>query len=357
MRLCIATPLYPPESGGPATYAKTLEDGLPGLGWEVSLVKFGEVRLLPKGIRHIAYFLRILKAGKGADAILALDPVSTGFPAALAAGVLGVPFFVKIVGDFAWEQGTQRAGITMPLDQFVRTGRVPVLVGFMRAVQEFVARRARMIIVPSAYLKGIVMAWGIDAGKVQVIYNALSLQEEIPEQDLPPHTIVSVGRLVPWKGMRGLIDAMEVVRKEVPDASLVIIGDGPERAALEAHASNTVRFTGAMPHAAALGYMKASAAFVLNSTYEGLSHVLIEALLLGKPIVATDAGGNPELITHEKNGLLVPVGDTEALARAIVRTLQDVSFAARFPDDASIIGERFALPAMLTQTSALLSRA
>ncbi|HEV7121466.1 MAG TPA: glycosyltransferase family 4 protein [Candidatus Paceibacterota bacterium] len=353
MRLCIATPLYPPEPGGPATYAKTLEEGLPAYGWDIVLVKFSDVRHLPKGIRHIAYMVRVLNAGRGADAILALDPVSVGFPAAIAAGLLRVPLIVKIVGDFAWEQGVQRAGITAPLDAFVRMGRVPLLVAFLRALQQHVAQRACVIIVPSEYLKGIVSAWGIAPAKIEVVYNALPLPEAIPSESLPAQAIVSVARLVPWKGMRGLIDALAQVRRDVPDASLVIIGDGPDRASLEAYAraaaGSAVRFTGALPHAQALAHIKASGAFVLNSTYEGLSHVLIEALLLGAQVVASDAGGNPELIADGVNGLLVPAGDTDALARAIVRVLTH-------PLPPHAADARFALPTMLARTSAILSR-
>lgn len=350
MRLCIATPLYPPESGGPATYAKTLEEHLPGLGWEVTLVKFGTVKHLPKGVRHFAYLLKMLKAGRQADVILALDPASVGFPAALAAGLLSIPFVVKIVGDFAWEQGTQRAGISALLDEFVHMRRVPLLVSILRGIQRFVAKRARIIIVPSEYLKGIVTTWGIDSQKIEVIYNALSLAEPLPVRTLPQHAIVSVARLVPWKGMRGLMDALDLVRAAVPDATLCIIGDGPERNALEAYASDAVTFLGALPPAETLAHMKAASVLVLNSTYEGLSHVLIEGLLLERPVVATRAGGNPELITDGKNGLLVPVGDTPALAQAIIRVLTK-SFV---PAPSSLI-ERFALPTMLARTSDVLS--
>jgi glycosyltransferase involved in cell wall biosynthesis len=264
------------------------------------------------------------------------------------------PFVVKIVGDYAWEQGTQRAGITVPLDVFARTRRVPFFVSILRSVQEYVAQHARTIIVPSIYLKSIVTAWGIDPTKIEVVYNALSIDEVIPEKILPPHTIVSVARLVPWKGMRELIDAVAQVRKEVPDATLIIIGDGPERAALEAHARDTaadsVQFLGALSHPETLANMRAASVFALNSTYEGLSHVLIEALLFGTPIVASDAGGNPELITNEQNGLLVPTGDTQALTQALVRALQGPKFSA------SPVVERFALPTMLKETSAILSR-
>ncbi len=76
MRLVIATPLYPPEPGGPATYAKLLEEGLPSRGIEVTLVKFSDVRKYPKVFRHMAYKGRVKKALRNADAVLALDPAS-----------------------------------------------------------------------------------------------------------------------------------------------------------------------------------------------------------------------------------------------------------------------------------------
>jgi glycosyltransferase involved in cell wall biosynthesis len=340
MRLCIATPLYPPESGGPATYARTLERGLPEQGDTVTVVKFSEVRHLPKLIRHFQYFLRIVRFAGRSDVILALDPVSVGLPALLAAFVLRKPFVVKIVGDYAWEQGVQRAGITDSLDAFVLQKQVPLFVRMLRTIQTFVARHATGIIVPSLYLKGIVTTWGIDSKKIEVIYNAVAIDvATLPERTLPAHTIITAGRLVPWKGIQDLIDALVMVRKEIPDARLVIIGDGPEREALEMQAADfmpgAVLFLGALTHTETLAQVQAADIFVLNSTYEGLSHMLIEALMLGKPIVASRAGGNPELITNDENGLLVSVGATEALANALVTLLQDEARAARLATQAS----------------------
>src|SRR3990167_4165522 len=103
MKILIATPLYPPEPGGPATYSKLLEDGLPKLGIDVVLVKFGDIRGLAKVFRHIAYFARVRKAAHDVDLIYALDPVSVGLPSLLAAWVARKPFMVKVVGDYAWE--------------------------------------------------------------------------------------------------------------------------------------------------------------------------------------------------------------------------------------------------------------
>ena len=115
MKLVIATPLYPPEPGGPATYARTLEEELPkraGEKWEVEVVKFADVRALPKLRRHLAYARLVYSAARRADAVLALDPVSVGLPTMLACLFAWKPYFLKVGGDYAWEQGTQRFGVT-----------------------------------------------------------------------------------------------------------------------------------------------------------------------------------------------------------------------------------------------------
>src|SRR3989338_6307476 len=105
-KIVIATPLYPPESGGPATYAKVLEEELPKLGIDVVVVKYSDVRR--RFFRHLRYFLLVSKAARDADLVYALDAVSVGFPAMLAPKRRRKRFLVKVVGDFAWEQGSQR---------------------------------------------------------------------------------------------------------------------------------------------------------------------------------------------------------------------------------------------------------
>lgn len=333
MKLVIATPLYPPEIGGPATYASILEKELPPRGVEVEVVKFSEVRHLPKVIRHYAYYRRVRRAALRADAVLALDPVSVGLPAMKAAQKTGKPLVVKIVGDYAWEQGQQRFGVTADLDSFVKMSEVPLGVRVFREIQTYVARGASRIIVPSEYLKTIVVAWGIAAEKVSVIYNAVPLGE----LGIVPATVttlsrplaVTAGRLVPWKNVEGVIDAVA----SIPGMSLAIVGDGPERAALEMRASEKLTgrflFTGTLAHADLLAAIKSAEVFVLNSSYEGLSHLLVEASMLGVPVVATNAGGNSEVITDGVNGTLVPVGDTAALAKALKERKVPAGPAAR----------------------------
>jgi glycosyltransferase involved in cell wall biosynthesis len=367
MRLLIATPLYPPDSGGPATYSKLLHDHLPDQGDAVVVVKFSEVRHLPKIVRHYVYFRNVLKVGKNADVILALDPVSTGLPALFAARFLRKPFVVKIVGDFAWEQGTQRFGIMETLDEFVRKEKTPFAVACLRVVQTYVARSATKIIVPSNYLKGIVMAWSskISSEKISVIYNSIELPEHSKSFNVSTQEgtqnpiIVSAGRLVPWKGMEGLIDAVAEVKEKIPNVTLKIIGDGPDRKLLEEHGAKklgeSISFTGALTHEDTLKMMGSATVYVQNSSYEGLSHQLIEVLMLGKAIIATNVGGNPEVIKDGETGLLVPFGDEGALVNALEQLMEDGELRARLSAHAKDSSSRFALSIMIGRTHTLLA--
>ena len=331
MKIVIATPLYPPEIGGPATYAKILEEGLPGKGIEVKLVKFSDVRHLPKIVRHYAYYRRVLRAARTADAVLALDPVSVGLPAMKAAQKAGKRFFVKVVGDYAWEQGQQRFGITETLDVFVQNQHVPFRVRMLRKIQSRVAAAATRVIVPSSYLKRIVGAWGIPGEKIQVIYNSIDLPEIPPLADRPSgFLVVSSGRRVPWKGFEEL-----------------------ER--VVARGKNwCLHIASGLPRAETLSWVKSADVFVLNSSYEGLSHALIEALMLGTPVVATNIDGNIELIEDGVTGLLVAPGDDNALFAALKNIEEDPAGAQQRVERAKERIRGFSTEAMLSATAALL---
>lgn len=333
MRLLIATGLYPPEIGGPATYSKMLHDELPQRGVEVSVLPFSGVRALPVGVRHIVYLLKLLKRGFAYDLIYAQDAVSVGLPAALAAFLLRKPLWVRIPGDYAWEQGVQRFGVTDTLDVFVKKTAHSIPVRMLRSLQTFVIRRAQCVIVPSEYMAKIVALSGIQKSKIRVVYSSVSEpkiaegREELRERlGLHGKVIVSAGRLVPWKGMEELISTFAELLREMPEATLVIVGDGPLRESLLKHAKavgieGSVRFTGTLPQGELFAYLKAADVFVLNTAYEGLSHQLIEVMMMGTPLVTTSVGGNPELIHSEEEGLLVPYNDGEALGCALRRVL------------------------------------
>ncbi|MGH7551753.1 MAG: glycosyltransferase, partial [Longimicrobiales bacterium] len=104
------------------------------------------------------------------------------------------------------------------------------------------------------------------------------------------------------------------------------------------------------------GYLRQADAFVLNSTYEGLPHVVLEAMTAGAPVIATNAGGTGEVVEDEVTGLLVPVGDATVLRSAVERLWRDPALGSRLTSEAARRLQRhFDFDAMVDATEALLA--
>ncbi|MEK7613566.1 MAG: glycosyltransferase family 4 protein [Patescibacteria group bacterium] len=366
MRVLIATGLFPPEGGGPATYSKTLLDELPSRGIATSVLPYREVRSVPKILRHSAYFFRLLSRTFRfkPDIIFAQDPLSVGLPAALAAFITRKKFVVKIVGDYAWEQATQRFGYGGTIESF-QDAQLPFVPNLMRGIERFVARRALKVIVPSKYLGRIVAQWGVHKKHIEVVYNGIESETVGLKQVIrgllryKGKLIISVGRLVPWKGFAALIRVHAILRKTSPDLSLLIIGAGPHESTLEKLAeecgvADSVIFAGNVDRAATLRYMRAADVFVLNTHYEGFSHVLLEASAVGVPIVTTRVGGNPELIEDNVNGYLIKPDDEATLTHRIEKLLSSPETRARIAGNAKKRVEKFSIAAMVEETAHVL---
>jgi glycosyltransferase involved in cell wall biosynthesis len=367
MKITIATGLYPPEIGGPATYATMLESELPDKGIEVSVVPFGWVRHYPKIIRHFVYAYKLWRESKGSDIIYALDPVSVGVPAMLVSKLTRKTFLVRVPGDYAWEQGQLRFGVTDRLHDFIEKRlSYGFRVSLLCRLEGYVARQARQVVVPSNYLKQIVEKWSVDSKKITVINSSLhkieigESREAIRKQfNFTDPTLVSAGRLVPNKGFIQLIKVFSRIKKTHPKAQLVIVGDGPQESAIEdlllaEDLVSSVRLMGSLTQDALGAVIKGADVFVLNTAHEGLSHQLIEVMDLGTPIVTTNVGGNPELITNGVEGLLVEYNDTEALEEAICRVLNHPESVERMIQSARARSKDFDRGRTIEQIAQLL---
>jgi glycosyltransferase involved in cell wall biosynthesis len=325
MRIALATPLYPPESGGPATYAKLLEEELTKKGHQITLIKFSEVRKLPKLIRHLAYAQKVTKAAKDADLVYALDPVSTGFPAVFGAMLARKPFYLRVAGDYAWEQGVQHYGVTDILDDFINRNNYKRQVQILKSIQLFVAKKAQRVVVPSNYLKRIVEAWGIENEKISIVYNAPG-ETGIPSaRPLTGPYFVTAGRFVPWKGMEAVIHAY---KRFAGDTKLVLVGSGPQERMLKELVTNEqlerhVIFTGSISREETLNYMRHAEAFILNTRYEGMSHAILEAFAVGVPVLTTPVGGNVELVEDKVTGLFFTYNAVDEIVDALKRIQSD----------------------------------
>ena len=182
------------------------------------------------------------------------------------------------------------------------------------------------------------------AKKAAVIHNPLSIIPELPasqKKDSLYH-IINVGRLDKQKNQELLIESFVEVVKEYPKFRLKIIGDGREYGRLEAiirhfNLQNVVSLPGGSNHI--FEELHDADIFVLSSDFEGMPNALMEAMAMGLPCISTDCpcGGPAELITNGKNGVLVPVGDKQALVLAIKNIIKDQDTAASMGKEASKI--------------------
>jgi glycosyltransferase involved in cell wall biosynthesis len=168
--------------------------------------------------------------------------------------------------------------------------------------------------------------------------------------------IGTVARLVPIKGIAHLIDAAPAILAGFPAARFLIVGDGESRPALEARAqalgiADRTVFAGFRQDAAAA--MAGMDVFVLPSLNEGMGRVLVMAMALGKPIVATRVGGIPELLGDGEAGLLVPAADPAALAEAVLALLRDPDLARRLAEAGRSRAPRYGAQTMVDSLAAL----
>lgn len=369
MKVLIATGLFPPDIGGPATYSKFLVGRLPLHGYETTVLPFKKVRGLWPIIRHIAYFFLVVKYGKRADVLYAQDTVSVGIPVACANLFLKKKFLVRVPGDQVWEQGVRRFGITGPLEAFPQfSWEWHPYLWVMRWLQQFVVRQADALIVPSKYMERVVLKWPISAKKVVHIYNGV---EEFGDTGNKPvlrgllrfqgKLLISIGRLVPWKGFSALIRLVPKLKKEFPDAKLLIVGGGSllsqlEKEATDLGVADDVIFTGELERDVLLRYIRVADVFVLNSRYEGLSHQLLEVMAVGVPAIVSNVGGNPEVVDHERNGYLVEPDDEEAILQHASELLRDANLRGKVVASAKRKVKQFSHERMVADTARLLKR-
>ncbi len=362
MKILLATPLYPPEIGGPATYITELTERMHETH-DLSIVAFASTalptpyaRLLtvskkrPLPIRLLKFTLVLWNASKGVDVIYAQNAVAAGLPSVIVGRLRRIPVVIKFVGDESWEKATQQKLTTKQLEEFLlKPDRIPFYISLIKHIQGLTLRHADMVTTPSQYLRdAIVRAYGIRPNRALVNYNATENAEILPiKGEKRKHQIVATARLVEWKGIDGIIRAVVLLKDRYPLINLLVAGDGPDEEKLktlvgklgvEAH----ITFLGRVSRAETWHIRKTSEVYVLNSTYEGLPHTVLTSFSAGIPTVATNIPGTNEAVIHEKTGLLVPVGDVSALAEMIARLFEDEALCTRLVQNAEqIIIEKF----------------
>ena len=340
MNVVVVSGIWPPDVGGPASHAPALADVLLDAGHGVQVVTTADAepaprpyrvrwvsRSRPAPLRHLAVVREVRRAARGADRVYATTMVRR---AALGAALARRPLVVKLVADEAFERERRSGRFEGTLEEFQeRRGGLRVRV--LRATRTAALRRARRVVVPSAYLREIALGWGLTPNRVTVVPNPAPELPPLPSREdaragLGVHgfALGTAGRLTAQKALG---DALEAVAR-VDGVALLVLGDGPERSGLERQAaalgiSERVRFLGAGTRDDVVALFRAVDVGLLTSAWENLPHTLLEALAVGTPVIATAVGGIPEVVVDGENGVLVPAGDVPAIAAAIDRLRTD----------------------------------
>ena len=313
-KLCITTGIFPPDKGGPAQFSSSFSSWLSQSGVESRVLSLTNLkshklvdglskidlisRKIPTPMRMLLTALRIIKLSKSHKFL-----VNGLFLEIFIASLFRkIDYVAKIPGDIVWERARNRGLTNLNIDEF--QGKLPRRLMVMRWAFVNSLKRAEKIIAPSSHLKKLMISWGVNSARITVIPNSVDTDLFLPFANATKKfDFVTVSRLVPWKGISEVI---QVSSKS--NSSLLVVGSGPQEAELRELSRNlgaNVQFAGEVPQAKLPEYLAQAKFFVLNSSYEGSPHSLIEAMSCAMPVVARENTGTSELISSGKNGLLV----------------------------------------------------
>lgn len=338
-RVLIATGIYPPDIGGPATIVGELKKSLEENDFEVKVITYSDSQFLADDVTRInkksrfskfSYLFSLFKLSFSVDVIYATDTYSVGYFAYLLKKILRKPYIIRFAGDSAWETAFGNGWTTDYIVEFQKNS-------YDARIEKMKSRRAKIlysadkVIAVSEFMSRIAQDIGVEKNSIKVIYNSVDFEKIKPinrQEFLDKYglsesdkIIMTACRLTPWKGVDGLIRSVKDLRQRFP-AKLIVLGSGPELEKLKSMAydlkmEDAVIFAGVINQEDMISYIGFADVFVLNTYYEGLSHTLLEAIKAKVPIIASDAGGNPEVIQSNVNGLLISYNNEDQIKKSI----------------------------------------
>ncbi len=356
MHILVVTQDFPPDVGGTQTYAAEMARGLARRGHRVSVVCPDRPGVRALDDEFAAAGVRTERVASTQDAF----PIK----AVPAVRRLLTRHNVDVAFAIAWPSalallsaGVRRRNIPLALaahgrELLLEPVGVPGGQAVYDAVRRRVIRRADLLLPVSRYTASLLVPFGVPATRIQIVNNGTDPDVFFPVDaaqcaalrarlGVPGPMLLTVSRLVGRKGVNTVLEALPDVLRAHPGASYVVAGDGPDRDALVALASQLglaehVHFLGRIPYAELRTLYAAADVFVLPAResrpdVEGFGIVFLEAGACSTPVIGADTGGIPDAIEHGRTGLLVPPDDPAALAQALGELLGS-------PDSAAAMG-------------------
>lgn len=405
MNILITTGIFPPDIGGPATQLKHLIKEILSRNpdFKITVLTFGskknskieteEYKIIkiskniPRPFRNFFYFTNTLRLGFKSDIIYSWDLYAAGFFSFLTKKIFpGKKLIIRFVGDSAWERYFNKFSTPSIRDNFqfsipdniieFQNKKYGLRIEFKKWLRKKMLASADFVVVPSEFMKEIAIKIGVDNGRIRIINNSVEylfgtqeieelkkIDKEVCKKNLGFNengiNLVSVSRLVPWKGQECLIEIMPDLIKKYENVFLYLIGDGPEFNKLKSKISNlklenNVFLIGKLSHSEVFKYLKCADMFILNTAYEGMSHTILEAITVGIPVITTNIPSNKEVIEDGINGFLTDYNDKGKIFEAIQKIIENPDLKNKFSTESKKKLECFKFEDLVLKTVKML---
>jgi glycosyltransferase involved in cell wall biosynthesis len=334
--ILLVTSIYPPQSGGPAIFTARFSNWLVKKNYEVKTITYcvakepssksvQQIKLRP--LRLVSFIKFVIKIGASSNKntiILANGAFVETFIASL---LFRRKYVTKIPGDQVWEISKNKGWTNLNIEEFQSEKLKPIQI-ILRALLNLSLKHSKFVITPSSQLQMLATKWGVKTEKINVIYNSVDSEKFAQIHLQKKFDLITVCRLVPWKGLEELIDyAIKL------DLRLLIVGEGPLKNDLFEKASKfqtNIKFIGHVSNDEIVTLLNQSRVFVLNSEYEATSYALIEAKMCGLPVIARDNSGNSTVVRNGIDGLIYSPSNKVTLGDLILGILSDTNMTHNF---------------------------
>lgn len=335
MKILLTTGIFFPDVGGPATHVRKIAEHFHSLGWQVSVVAFGDhageekyrvfraSRKYGKLVSWALYALAIARESLTHDVIYAFDLTTAGVPSAFFARLLRKRFLLRIGGDPIWERVVEHGERFLPMRAYYEQGLFKIDKPHLFRTIRRVVQSAETIVTYNEFLKEIyVMHYGVPAERVRIIRNPFPTRAALSRES-GTFTFLFAGRFVSYKNLPLVLTAFAGVSEKHPEARLVLIGDGPDRERIAKEAASLgerIEILPKMDQQSLFARIDASSVALAPALSEFNPNFILESLAHGKPaIISRDNGLSVQLPEYLQFDPL-DVGSLQAVMESLFDT-------------------------------------
>jgi len=294
MKILLATPIYPPEIGGPSQYVKNLSEMLEKRGIKSEVISYNEMKNIPQPLRFLFYFLKLLNKTRNSDIVYAFNLISCGLPACFWSKVFKKRFIIRLGGDFLWERAVESGRMKKTLREYYQEPKT-IKEKFWLYVIKRILNSADKIIFTSHFQKQIYLKhFSIEERKIVVVSNPFPETEPIHDQQPSvSYQFLYAGRLLKLKNLNVLIEVFKKILERTDKfLKLKIIGNGPEKQSLKKQVKdlglkNNIIINDSLSHQEILKEIQKSYLCILPALTDITPKFVLECIKLKRPILLT----------------------------------------------------------------------